>query len=88
LSAKTTPFTRIELLGLFRCEPWVEDILNSDKPHRAKEYWAKAIRKLKAGGAGVIGYYNELNPLPNSREGGKNSGSNISLLISDRAARM
>src|SRR5262249_35294566 len=33
LTAKLKTFTRFELLSFFRCEPWVEDLLNSDKPH-------------------------------------------------------
>ncbi len=60
-------FTRIELLSLFRCEPWVESLLKSDKPIRAKHYWQEAIRKLKFE-AGIIGYYKELDPVPNTRK--------------------
>lgn len=61
-------FTRFELLSLFRCEPWVVDLLKNDKPHRAKEYWKEAIRKLKFEAA-IIGHYEELAPIPNARKG-------------------
>ncbi|MBI4854641.1 MAG: hypothetical protein HY819_22815 [Acidobacteria bacterium] len=60
-------FTRLELFTLFRCEPWVEDLLESNKPIRAKKYWQEAIRKLKYE-AGIIGYYQELEPFPNTRK--------------------
>lgn len=67
VSVEFEPFTRMELLGLFRSEPWVEDILRSDKPGRAREYWNAAIKKLK--GAGVIGSYLERTRVTESRQG-------------------
>jgi hypothetical protein len=56
-TAMFPPFTRLELLNMFRAEPWVEDVLAGDKPGRAREYWDGAIRKLRS--AGVIGHYAE-----------------------------
>jgi len=50
-------FTRRDLLGLFRCPPYVDDVLASDNPARARQYWDKAISLLQE--AGVIGYYQE-----------------------------
>jgi hypothetical protein len=44
-------------------------LLNSDKPHRAKNYWTEAIRKLKVGGAGIIGHYRELETTTQTRKG-------------------
>jgi hypothetical protein len=61
-------FTRFQLLSLFRCEPWVVDLLESNNPNRAKKYWQEAIRKLKYE-SGIIGHYQELNPIANSRKG-------------------
>lgn len=63
------PFTRFRLLDLFRSEPWVEDVLNSENPHRARRYWKEAIRLLKQ--HGVIGYFRELDRLPENRKGWK-----------------
>jgi hypothetical protein len=51
------PFTRYELLDMFRAAPWVEDILYGDNPSRAQQYWDGAIRILKRGG--VINHYKE-----------------------------
>lgn len=67
------PFTRFELLDLFRCEPWVEDILNSSNPKRAKDYWNSAIQilcPLKNTEDRIIGYYKEIDPLPAEKERG------------------
>lgn len=49
--------TRYQLLSRFRCDPWVEDILSTDKPYRAQEYWKEAIQILV--GQDVISYYAE-----------------------------
>ncbi len=70
LTARFKPFTRLELLDMFRADPWVEDLLNSDKPHRAREYWDEAIRILKRD-AQMISYYKELgaNPAEQRRKG-------------------
>jgi hypothetical protein len=54
-------FTRFELLNMFRAEPWIEDVLNSNNPQRAKDNWKGAIRILRHE-AGVIGHYEELEP--------------------------
>lgn len=61
------PFTRFQLLDLYRPETWVEDVLASPNPQRAQTYWKEAIRLLKS--RGVISYYKELDPLPMSRQG-------------------
>lgn len=61
------PVTRRDLLGLFRCEPYVEDILSGEHPYRARQYWEGAIRLLKE--QGVIGYYKELRALKETRQG-------------------
>jgi len=65
------PFTRRELLSLFRAKPDFEEILGGDKPHRAKEYWNEAVAILlgKRGSGKLIGYYAELEPLPAGRQG-------------------
>lgn len=67
LTAEFPLFTRFELLNEFRCEPWVEDLLASDKPGRARQYWDEAIRKLKK--AGVVGHYQDKGAPPASRRG-------------------
>lgn len=59
-------FTRRDLLGLFRCEPFVEDVLASKNPSRARQYWDDAIQELKA--TGVIGQYREVEALPKERQ--------------------
>jgi hypothetical protein len=64
LTAQFEPFTRSQLLGLFPCDLQVEKILESDKPHRAKEYWAEAIRKLKVS---IISHYAEIDQMPETR---------------------
>ncbi|HEX2950879.1 MAG TPA: hypothetical protein VHV83_15155 [Armatimonadota bacterium] len=60
-------FTRRDLLGLFRCDPYVEDVLSSKNPSRARQYWNDAIQELKL--SNVIGYYREVEPLPQERQG-------------------
>jgi hypothetical protein len=67
LTAKFRPFTRRELLKMFQVEPNFETILQSDKPHRAKDYWKDAISLLKK--HGVIGFYKELETMPQARRG-------------------
>jgi hypothetical protein len=54
------PFTRYELLNMFRADPWVEDVLNSSNPQRAKNYWKEAIRILKRD-VGVVSYCEDIN---------------------------
>lgn len=61
------PFTRRQLLDMFRSEPWVGDVLSSKNPMRAQQYWAEAIRLLKK--MNVIGQYKELDKLPDRRSG-------------------
>jgi hypothetical protein len=70
LTARFEPFTRLELLDMFRADPWVEDLLSSDKPHRAREYWDEAIRILKHD-AQLISSYKEIgeNPAEQKRKG-------------------
>jgi hypothetical protein len=60
-------FTRYGLLDLFRCEPYVEDVLAGHDPGRARKYWNDAIGLLKE--QQVIGYYKEAGPLPGARKG-------------------
>src|SRR5699024_3063502 len=61
------PFTRYQLLDMFRAEPWVEDILNSDNPKRAQKYWKGAIRLLT--NHGLVAHSVELDKLPKNRSG-------------------
>jgi hypothetical protein len=61
------PFTRRELLGMFRPKHPVETVLNSSNPDRAKDYWDEAIKLLKR--AGVIGHYKPLGPPLKARKG-------------------
>lgn len=68
MTARFQPFTRWQLLSLFRAEPWVEDLLSGTNPQRAQNYWKEAIRLLRYD-AGIIGHYDELDPLPASRKG-------------------
>lgn len=60
------PFTRRDLLGLFPPQPTVDEILESDHPSRAREYWRDAIKMLQ--GQGVVGHYAEVQPLPTKRQ--------------------
>lgn len=78
LTAQFPPFTRFELLGMFRAEPWVEEVLGSEKPGRAREYWDGAIRKLRS--AGIIGQYTETP----SRLSGRRKGWQEPWLYEDR----
>jgi hypothetical protein len=61
------PFTRFELLDLFRTDPLVGQVLSSDKPHRAQHYWQEAIQILKT--HKVISHYEQIDPLPKKRKG-------------------
>jgi hypothetical protein len=69
------PVTRRELLTLYPPEPQfsAEAILGGNDPKRARKYWDDAIRLLKPTrdnpGAGIIGWYKELVPLPQTRIG-------------------
>ena len=56
------PFTRFQLLDMFRPEPWVEDVLNSKNPMRAQQYWSEAISLLRK--KNLVGHYKELDKLP------------------------
>lgn len=68
LTVRFRPFTRLQLLDMFRCEPWVDDVLKSNDPKRAQVYWQEAIRILRKE-AGIIGHYAELDAMPNARQG-------------------
>ncbi|MDP8909299.1 MAG: hypothetical protein M3N47_09340 [Chloroflexota bacterium] len=60
-------FTRRDLLEMFRAEPYYQDVLGGPNPSRARKHWDDAIKLLK--GAGVIGYYAEVEQLPAGRQG-------------------
>lgn len=45
-TVRTQPFTRRELLSLFRPEPSLDQLLSSRNPRRACEYWSGAIKML------------------------------------------
>lgn len=64
------PFTRYELLNMFRAEPWVEEILRGNTPNRAQTYWKEAIALLKR--HGVVGHYREVDAMPLTRKGWQN----------------
>jgi hypothetical protein len=64
------PFTRRDLLELFRADPYYRDILETE-PARARKYWDAAITILK--GQKVIGHYAEIEPGPRGRQGWKNA---------------
>ncbi|PZS03085.1 MAG: hypothetical protein DLM70_09465 [Chloroflexi bacterium] len=66
-ACRDKPFTRYELLTLFRPVPSVEDVLSGSNPVRAQTYWTEAIKLLK--NEGVIGHYCELEKLPDVRQG-------------------
>jgi hypothetical protein len=68
LTVAFKPFTRSQLLGMFRAEPWVEDILESSNPQRAQDYWKESIRILRFD-TSIIGHYSELDEMPKSRKG-------------------
>jgi hypothetical protein len=53
-SVQYRPFTRREIFDLYMPSPSPEDILDSDNPQRAIDYWKEAIKKLKQ--KGIIGY--------------------------------
>jgi hypothetical protein len=61
------PFTRRQLLDMFRSEPLVGDVLRSKNPMRAQQYWSEAISLLKK--KNIIGHYKELDKLPDRRSG-------------------
>ena len=61
------PFTRRDLLGLFRCNPYVDDVLNGSHPVRAQDYWNHAIDLLKE--RGVVSDCKPLAPAPAGRQG-------------------
>ena len=64
-------FTRHQLLNMFPPIRFaVEEILNSDRPKRAQEYWNKAIKELTK--RGFISYYEELNKKALPRKGWQN----------------
>jgi hypothetical protein len=62
------PFTRYRLLDMFRPDlARVEDVLGSQNPKRAQQYWDEAIELLTE--HKVIGGYSELDKLPQKRMG-------------------
>ncbi len=61
------PFTRQDLLDMFRADPCYRDVLDGEHPGRARDYWDDAIKLLKS--AGIIGHYTEIKPLPAGRQG-------------------
>jgi hypothetical protein len=67
VDAQFQHFTRRDLLGLFTCQPSVEEILAGHDPGRARAYWDQAIELLQT--HGVIGSYREVTPLPAQRQG-------------------
>lgn len=67
LTVAFQPFTRRDLLNLFRCAPYVESLLNIEHPGRAARYWKAAIAELRQ--AEIVGYYAELDTLPRTRKG-------------------
>jgi hypothetical protein len=60
------PFTRRDLLGLFRAQPDFDDILQSANPDRARKYWDAALRLLRQ--VQVVGYCEPLAPLVTGRK--------------------
>jgi hypothetical protein len=67
LTVRFKPFTRRELLDMFPPNPTVGDVLQSGNPKRAQEYWREAISQLKR--ARVVGFYREIEDLPDKRQG-------------------
>ncbi|MBV9327488.1 MAG: hypothetical protein JO352_27420 [Chloroflexi bacterium] len=67
LTVRFKPFTRRELLDMFPPSPTVGDVLQSGNPKRAQEYWREAITQLKR--ARVVGFYKEVEELPDKRQG-------------------
>lgn len=64
------PFTREDLLDLFRAEPYFRDVLEGPHPKRAQTYWEEAISLLRDNKQNqIIGYYKALKPLPTARQG-------------------
>lgn len=67
---KYRPFTRHDLLSMFPPKKFsVDEILKSDRPKRAQEYWDKAIKTLKNK---QISHYEELTKKPLPRQGWQN----------------
>jgi hypothetical protein len=63
ITQRFPPVTRRQLIDeAWRSDHDVMEILESDKPGRAKDYWQKAIKELQK--LGVIGYYKEIDKLP------------------------
>lgn len=60
------PFTRADLLDMFRADPYYGDVLEAE-PARARKYWDAAIQILKD--HKVIGYYAEIGAGPQGRQG-------------------
>jgi hypothetical protein len=67
LTVRLKPFSRRELLDMFPPNPTVGDVLQSANPKRAQEYWREAITQLKR--ARVVGFYKEIDQLPDKRQG-------------------
>lgn len=61
------PFTRADLLDLFRTEPHYQEVLEGHDSKRARGYWDEAIRLLKL--ARIISHYAELKPIDIRRRG-------------------
>ena len=61
------PFTRRDLLEMFRADPYYSDVLEGPNPSRAREYWEAAIKLLKT--RRVVGHYAEVRPIPLGRQG-------------------
>jgi hypothetical protein len=60
-------FTRLDLLEMFRADPYYRDVLEGPNPGRAREYWDAAIQTLK--NEKVIGHYAEVKPMTPGRQG-------------------
>jgi len=59
-SARTPHYTRMDLLGMFPATPWVEEVLASPNPRRAKAYFQTAMRILKGPDVGVVSHFAEV----------------------------
>ncbi len=64
---RPNPFTRRELFDVYQPEPSVYDLLASDEPGRAKEYWDEVIKYLKK--QEIVESCEPLAPLPTRRQG-------------------
>jgi len=67
LTARFKPRTRRELLDLFPPDPTVDEILGSDHPRRACQYWKSAVADLRR--IGHLAYYHELGTVAQGRQG-------------------